>query len=257
MNRRRQVELALALGWLTRLPVRFPAGGGGERTLAEAVWAFPLAGVVVAAAGAAAFVVAHCFGGPGLLAAVLAVAAMVVVTGALHEDGVADFFDGLGARGGRAARLAAMRDSRIGVYGVIALFLLLAARVAALSGLSGGEALAALLAAATLSRAAMAWLMLTGAPARADGAGRAAGEPGEGAVAAAGGFALLALVAAALVAPFGIAGLVLAPVLALTAAEAVGRKAARRFGGYTGDVLGAACVMSETAVLILLALLLA
>jgi adenosylcobinamide-GDP ribazoletransferase len=177
---------------------------------------------------------------------------MVVVTGALHEDGVADFFDGLGARGGRAARLAAMRDSRIGVYGVIALFLLLAARVAALSGLSGGEALAALLAAATLSRAAMAWLMLTGAPARADGAGRAAGEPGEGAVAAAGGFALLALVA-----PFGIAGLVLAPVLALTAAEAVGRKAARRFGGYTGDVLGAACVMSETAVLILLALLLA
>lgn len=257
MNRRRQVELALALGWLTRLPVRFPAGAGGERTLAEAVWAFPLAGAVVSAVGAAVFVAVHCLGGPGLLAAVLAVAAMVVVTGALHEDGAADFFDGLGARGGRAARLAAMRDSHIGVYGVIALVLLLAARVAALSSLSGGEALAALLAAATLSRAVMSWLMLTGAPARADGAGRAAGEPGEGAVAAGGGIALVALLAGALVAPLGIAGVLLAPVLALTVAEAVGRKAARSFGGYTGDVLGAACVLSETAVLVLLALLLA
>lgn len=255
-DRRREAELALALGWLTRLPVRFPVSAQGTR-LAGALWAFPLAGVVVGAVGAAAFVAGHCLGANPLLAAVLAIGAMTLATGALHEDGAADFFDGLGARGGRKARLAAMRDSRTGVYGVVALILLLALRIAAMAGFSSIEALAAIPAAAALSRAAMGWIMLTGAPARSDGAGHSAGEAAEGGMLAAAGLAGAVLLFAALVAPIGLAGIVLAPLVALAVAETVTRKAARAFGGYTGDVLGAGCVLAEAALLVLFALLLA
>lgn len=256
MSGRWQVELALALGWLTRLPVRFPAQAE-DRRLAGAVWAFPLAGAVVGAAGSAAFVAIHCLGGAPLLAAALAVAAMTAVTGALHEDGAADFFDGLGARGGREARLAAMRDSRTGVYGVAALILLLAVRVAALSQVSSPGAIAVLLAAPALARAGMAWVMLSRDPARRDGAGHAAGRAGEGGVIAAFLLGLAVTAAAAFVAPIGLAGIVLGPLLALVVAEAVARKAAQAFGGYTGDVLGAVAVLTETVLLVLFALILA
>ena len=142
-------DLAIALGWLTRLPTRFPEAAA-DRKLAQALWAFPVVGAVLAAALAATFAAMIGLGANGLLAAAVTVALSVLLTGALHEDGLADMLDGLGARGGRDARLAAMRDSRIGTYGTLGLILFLLTRVAALSSLDMLDALAGLLAALAL-----------------------------------------------------------------------------------------------------------
>src|SRR4051812_39025874 len=119
-------DLFLALSFFTRLPVGFmapktpEAGPETESTtvpqlrLAEASRAFPLAGLVVGLTGGLAYWIAVQIGLSGLLAAFLAVAATAALTGALHEDGWADFADGLGVRGDRIRKLAAMKDSHIG-----------------------------------------------------------------------------------------------------------------------------------------------
>ena len=148
----------LALTFLTRLPL--PANGPCvPGALARAMRLFPLAGAVVGLAGGGVFVLAHS-AVPPLLAALLAVLATVLVTGALHEDGLADTADGLGARGGRENRLAAMRDSRSGVYGVLALVFSVAVRAAALAAAPAALAgLGACVAAAALSRATIPAVM--------------------------------------------------------------------------------------------------
>ncbi|WP_223861711.1 adenosylcobinamide-GDP ribazoletransferase, partial [Geminicoccus harenae] len=94
-------DVKLALQFLTRLPIRTddPAGMAG---IARAAWAFPLAGLVVAAAAALTFLLADRIGLPPVLAAILALAASIALTGALHEDGLADLFDALGGHAGRA-----------------------------------------------------------------------------------------------------------------------------------------------------------
>ena len=114
-------ELGTGLAFLTRLPVRCALGGEGS--LARAAWAFPIVGALVGAFGALAFWGAALVGLHPFVAGVLAVAATLLVTGALHEDGLADTADGFGAGGSRERKLEIMRDSRIGTYGVVALVL--------------------------------------------------------------------------------------------------------------------------------------
>lgn len=232
-------EAALALGFLTRLPL-------GRRldplpSLAASVWAFPLAGLAAAAPAALILWLV-----PGVLGALLAVAAMIWLTGALHEDGLADFADGMGGRDA-ARRLEIMRDSRIGSYGALTLVLVTALRVAALA--LNPAAAGALLAGAAASRAGMGVLMRM-APARAGGLGAGAGRPGWSALgvgcAAAGIFAVLALgwwQAAVALAALAVAQTVIAV------------QARARLGGQTGDVLGAAQQAGEVAALVALALL--
>src|SRR5215472_9830092 len=123
-------DFRLALGFLTRFPV-----GDAVGELAPASWAFPLAGVLVGAFAGLIYWIAMRIGLSAPLAGALAVAGGVLATGALHEDGLADFADGLGVRGGPAERLAAMRASGIGSYGVLALILGLLLRVLALAAL--------------------------------------------------------------------------------------------------------------------------
>lgn len=245
---RLEADLAVALGWLTRLPTAVPVAG--ERSLAMALWAFPLAGLVVAAAGGLTLVVAWGFGASPWLAAVAAVAAMIWLTGALHEDGFADLLDGLGARGDRAERLAAMRDSHLGVYGTIGLVVLLLARVLALGVMPPLHALMALASSAALGRTAIGVVMLSSEPARRDGAGFGAGqaevEPVAMAMVAA---ALIGFLAAA-VAGIGALDIVLAFIVAAALALWVNARAKAAFGGYTGDVLGGASALVETAVLV-------
>jgi adenosylcobinamide-GDP ribazoletransferase len=245
-------DFTLALAWLTRLPVRWRPGASGRR-LGQAAWSFPLVGIVTGAAGAGAFVLLEGLGAPPLLAAALVAAALTVLTGALHEDGLADVCDGLGVRGGRDAALAAMRDSRVGSYGVLALIAAFAVRVAALAALGPAGALA-LPPAMALGRAAMVWPMARAPLARADGAAAGAGRADGFAVfwAAAIALAVTALLAAP--AGYGVGGAALAPLLAFAVTVRVVRIAERRFGGATGDVLGAICLLSETSALVLFAL---
>jgi adenosylcobinamide-GDP ribazoletransferase len=172
------------------------------------------------------------------------VSGMVLVTGALHEDGLADTADGLGAKD-RARALEIMADSRIGTYGTVALVLTLLARVATLASLGAPlRVAAALVAAAAASRAAMAVVMWRQPRARPAGLAAAAGRPTAARVAAGAGLAA------------AIAFLGLPPVpallglasLALTAA-AVATLLGRRLGGCTGDTLGAVQQLAELAFL--------
>lgn len=240
-------DWALAIQWLTRLPWPY-RHTSGARPLAGALWAFPLVGGLTGAGGGLVLVAAEQLGASANLAAVLAVAVMVLATGALHEDGWADFCDGLGARGDFARRIAAMRDSRLGAFGVIGLILALLLRVHALAMLSGA-AVASLALAAGLGRAAIGIVMLAIRPASETGAGAAAGRASVLPVLAGfGAIFLIGLLSA------GLSSLLVAA-LAFITAILFARIARRVFGGYTGDVLGAVSVAVETVALIAFALL--
>lgn len=236
--------LAAAAAFLTRVPFAAPAEGDWQ--LARSAWAFPLVGAGVGAVAALVFLAAQLIGLGDWAAALLAVAAGLALTGALHEDGLADTADGL--LGGRDPehRLAIMRDSRHGTFGVLALVLSVALRAAALAQI--GEAVyagLALVAAHAASRALLPAALWALAPARADGLGAAAGRPGAApAVAAA---AIGAAIALAGLGPLrGVAALVLAGAAVLAAAAS----ARRRIGGYTGDVLGAFEQIGEIVILL-------
>jgi adenosylcobinamide-GDP ribazoletransferase len=232
----------LAFRFLTRLPV---GGRGLDAPLALAAPAFPLAGMAVGLIAGAVYVVAHGLALGPWLAAALAVGAAIIVTGALHEDGLADVADGFGGAADRDAKLAIMRDSRIGSYGVIALVLVLVARIGALADIGAPyHVLAALIAAGAVSRAVLVVAMRMMPRARTDGLGAGAGTPGfEGTIVA---LAIAGIATLVLLLPWA---WLLALVLGTGAAVLVGMVAQRQIGGQTGDVLGAMQQAAEVAVL--------
>ena len=168
---------AIAVAFLTRVPIGPPAEAGWR--LADAAWAFPLVGAGIGVIAALCLPGRRNSGlGPGP-AALLAVLAGLGVTGALHEDGLADTADGFFGGGDRERRLAIMRDSRHGTYGILALVLSVGLRAAALA--QTGEAIyagLALIAAHAASRALLPAAMRALPPARDDGLGADAGRPG-------------------------------------------------------------------------------
>ncbi|GAC1521779.1 MAG: adenosylcobinamide-GDP ribazoletransferase [Thermoleophilaceae bacterium] len=224
------------------MPVRLR---GEARPLGAAAGWFPAIGALVGALAGGIGYVAE----PGLgadVAAVLAVAVLVTVTGALHQDGLADCADGLGARGDRARRLAITRDSSIGTFGALALFIWLALLVAAISGLDRQDALGALVVVAATGRWAALVHATAAPPARPDGLG-AAFAVSRPALAT----ATLTAAAAALAISgigHGLACLATAAVLALL----VSAWARRSLGGRTGDTLGATVAITEVAVAVVL-----
>ncbi|MEM8957432.1 MAG: adenosylcobinamide-GDP ribazoletransferase [Pseudomonadota bacterium] len=236
---------------MTRLPV--PVNGTeAKKRGAAAAWAWPLAGAVVGALAGLLLWAALWLGLPPLAAGLLAVGAQIVLTGALHEDGLADSADGLWGGWTRDRRLEIMRDSRIGSYGVLALILSVGLRAAACAALPAGPlAVAALAGTGAASRAAMAGVMAGLPPARTDGLSVSTGRPS----AATALTALAAALALALIVlPIGTA---LAAVAACCAgAGLVAGIASAKIGGQTGDILGAAQQIAEIAALLALATLL-
>ncbi len=242
----------VALQFLTRLPVRLkrfePAW------LNDCVRHFPLVGAVVGVVGAAVLVAATQVW-PAWVAAVLALAATVALTGGFHEDGLADTFDALGGVVPRDKALAIMKDSRIGSYGALALglsLLLRAALLAVLATRPAWAAVAALLASHTFARAAAVGVMVT-LPYGGD-VDHAKAKPLALAVAprnfvfALGWCALLALGLWA----WGVwpVRLLLALAAAALVALLMRQWLKRRLGGYTGDGLGATEQLAEIAVLL-------
>jgi adenosylcobinamide-GDP ribazoletransferase len=234
-----------ALQFLTRLPVRGPAAWPGH-ALAASVPVFPLIGALIGALGGLAFALASWLDLPPTLAAVLAVAAQIVLTGGLHEDGLADLADGFGGGRTRADKLRIMRDPRLGSFGALALVLALLARIAALAALAGPPLVASvLIAAGAASRAGLPAIMASLRPARDHGLAVGAGRPHP--LRAAAGIAIAALLAFVVLTPCtAIGGLV----GAAGALLAVGGLARRQIGGYTGDVLGAAQQLAEIGFLL-------
>jgi adenosylcobinamide-GDP ribazoletransferase len=226
-------RLFAAIGFLTRLPV--PAAAVYDPAwLVRSAKYFPLVGILVGAIGAAILVTAGAVWS-GVLPALLAVAATILVTGALHEDGLADTADSLGGRT-REARLAIMKDSRLGTYGALALGLSQAIRISALAALAPDLAAWALIASHTGARLATV-LAMAALPHAGDAAtSRSSYSPDRlraGEVAVAGFLALLPMLPGD--PPVAFAGLLAGS----AAAVILGLLMWRRLGGYTGDVLGA------------------
>jgi adenosylcobinamide-GDP ribazoletransferase len=223
--------LLVAVAFLTRLRV------GGDRTpvpgeLRRASVLFPLVGLGLAGVAVAVRAAAEPFWG-GAVATIMALAALVAVTGALHEDGLADSADGLWGGWDPAGRLTIMRDSRVGTYGIVALVTVLALRGALLLPLGLAGFARAVACAEVCSRAALL-LVARLLPPAADGSGaEIAGPLPRGGAALAGVVTAATLAAAAGVwAPL--------PLLAgLAACLGCIRLFRRRLGGFTGDTLGA------------------
>ncbi len=242
------------LRFYTRLPTPADAGGHAPPDFEASGWAIPLAGALVGAIGGMTLHISIRLGLSPALAATLAIAATALVTGALHEDGLADFVDGVGGGATRDAKLAIMRDSRLGSYGVLALCLASLLRVFALAALAQTNALAGVMAlvfAGAASRSAGLLPMNLLAPARADGAGAATTAPSLHALGGMAGKALLIgfLPLLAGVSPVGI---LLAFLLAYAVCALIARVAQQQISGYTGDVLGAAQQASEIVILVTL-----
>ena len=235
-----------AIALLTRLPVPNATAHRGAR----AAWAYPLAGLVAGGLAALAGLVAYALGLPAPLTALVSLAALIVITGAMHEDGLADAADGLWGGYDRARRLEIMRDSRIGTFGTIALVLGLTARWAALWLLFAdgpGTATAAMICAAMVSRAALPILMSALPAARDDGLSKSVGQvPGATAVLGAATACLLSLL---------LVGGAIFPVVFWAGLTIIvlGAVAQAKLGGQTGDVLGGVQQLAEIAVLFSLA----
>ncbi|MFG6461014.1 adenosylcobinamide-GDP ribazoletransferase [Roseateles sp. DXS20W] len=242
----------VALQFLTRLPVRLSRFEPGW--LNDCVRHFPLVGVLVGAVGAAVLAGASQLW-PAWVAAVLALAATVALTGGFHEDGLADTFDALGGVVPRDKALTIMKDSRIGSYGALALGLSLLLRAALLAVLATRPplgAVAALLASHALARAAAVGVMVS-LPYGGD-AEHAKAKPLALAVAPR-NFVIALAWCGLLLAGLASAG-VWPPRLLLALAAAAGvawlmrQWLQRRLGGYTGDGLGATEQLAEIAVLL-------
>lgn len=248
-------QLLTAFKFLTRVPLpggtpplgAQPQGDGQQWAgLAAAAWAFPLAGAVVGLVAGGALLAAFALGLHPLACGLIAVCVAAALTGALHEDGLADAADGFGGGHDRAAKLAIMRDSRIGTYGVLAVVFSVGLRASAVAGFQApSAAFWGLVAAMALSRAMMVPVMHWLAPARIDGLGAGAGRPGRPGT----------LLAVAL--GLGAAALALGPetglwllAVGLGAAAAVAWIAWRQIGGHSGDVLGTVQQVAETALLL-------
>ncbi|WP_353859958.1 adenosylcobinamide-GDP ribazoletransferase [Azospirillum formosense] len=244
-------DLALAVVFLTRLPLRL-SGPLAADAHARAMGWFPLVGAGVGLFGGAVYGLAALVHLPPLPGALLALGAMVWLTGALHEDGAADVADGFGGGRDKARKLEIMRDSRVGSYGVLAIVFSVAVRAAALAALAEPRAvIPALLASGALSRGGMAVIARALDPARADGLAARQGRPSPGTVALSLALALgVAALAVKGLAPGAVPAAALAAVLAVLA---VAWQARRQIGGHTGDVFGAAQQVAEAAVLLTLA----
>jgi adenosylcobinamide-GDP ribazoletransferase len=241
----RAEELKASIVFCTRLPLvrATPIAGGA---IAKGAWAFPIAGLLVGLIGAIVYALAHRAGLPPWPAAALTVAATLVATGCLHEDGLADTADGFGGGKTREQKLGIMRDSRIGVYGVCALAMSLLLRVSMLASFADTHFVVwALIASHGAARATMPALMFLLPPARSDGLSFDAGRPPQESVAAAAVLALLILLIC-LHPVRGIVALIfLGVVVALMAWLSL-----RQIEGQTGDVLGAVEQVSEIMILL-------
>jgi adenosylcobinamide-GDP ribazoletransferase len=244
--------LRLALSWLTIVPAGTPVEM--DRAVArQALYWAPLVGAALGLLAVGLLTALHAVGTPSLLAGLVVVAALAGLTRSMHLDGLADTADGLGCYGGPQRALEVMRDGTTGPFGVIALVLVLTTQAAALGALAESGRPIPVVLALVAGRAAFGWCARIGVPAaRAAGLGALVADSQPPTVPVTWSAILLA------------AGLVAVPgrpwqgTLAVAAAAlvvvATSAHTRRRFGGVTGDVLGAAAELTTTVILVICAM---
>ncbi len=236
-------HLAVAFGFLTRLPVPDVSGDGAtpvtDDDLRLATAWFPLVGLVLGClAGLVRWATAGLTG--PLTASVLAVAAGAMLTGAFHEDGWADTFDGLWGGWTPERRIEIMRDSRVGTYGGLALVLGTLLQVSALAGIADARTAGTVVAGAhLLGRLSILVQIRTGRPATDQGSGAKVAAPLSlpvFVVVAAASLTAFVAIAIGAAGPIGAAVALGAMLLVVWVLGAIAR---HKIGGATGDVLGA------------------
>ncbi|MFC0282530.1 adenosylcobinamide-GDP ribazoletransferase [Camelimonas abortus] len=240
-------DLRLAVAFMTRLPVgHVEAGAGG---VARCLRVVPLVGAVIGAVLGGLYWLLVTAGAPPLAAAAIVFLASAALTGALHEDGMADVADSMGGYT-RERRLEIMKDSRVGAFGALAVAGGLLVKSACLAALPGPLAVAALAACGALGRGPMAALSRWTPLARREGLAGAAGRPPLH-------VALTALALAAAIAALALPRPWLLPAFAATALTALAARwfCLRHIGGYTGDALGFAEQLTVIVLLLLFAML--
>ncbi|MCC9621325.1 adenosylcobinamide-GDP ribazoletransferase [Thalassospira sp. MA62] len=209
--------------------------------IARSVWCWPLVGLFIAGLAVLPALILNGLIANDALFVVIVIATMVVLTGALHEDGLADCADGFGGGLERAQKLEIMRDSRIGTYGVVALVLGFALRAVVLyAACDFGQGAVMFLIMAITSRSAMPIVMWRLAPARNNGLGKGAGRPALMPVLIGCAIAFVLVVILG-----GLIAAVMSLIAMILGAACVGFVAQKQIGGQTGDVLGATQIAAE------------
>lgn len=241
-------DIRLALAFLTRLHISIGNDMPASGALARSMWAFPLVGVVTGGIGGGIFMAATWAHLPFSVASVLALAAIIATTGALHEDGLADMADASGGAT-RERKLEIMKDSCIGTYGVVALILVLllkALTLSAFGGMTDGLALLLLLiSSGAISRAAIVVASYALPSARSNGLSDSAGRPTLNVLTITVALALLIAFLALPLSTFvaSIAGSIIGAGATMTLAR-------QQIGGQTGDVLGTCQQIAEIGFLL-------
>ncbi len=231
-------------------------GSAPRWQLADVLPVLPVVGGVVGLAAGLVYAIVRGMAAPGWLAAALAVGTSVLVTRALHEDGLADTADGLGPHALETPRrLEIMRDSRNGTFGVLALALTVLIKVACLAQFGGGAGLTLLIATHAMSRAVLAYPLLAFSPVRPDGLGVLAGKPSDNDVWLTVGIGVALCVLTLSGQSLSLA--ILPPLAVMVTTWFAARWIAERIGGYTGDTLGALEQKAEVVFLVTAALVIA
>lgn len=239
-----RMDLGAALGLLSRLPV--PGIIAPRGPIRSGAWAYPVVGLFLGLIVGVVLAGLISLGVMAEIAAALALAFSLLLTGALHEDGLADAADGLGGGRSRERALEIMKDSRIGPFGIAALTLSLVIRWAAFTTLATTNPILGIMAAFAVSRMPMVLVMSQMDPARSFGAAAAVGKPALGHALLSFGLALvIAIITIGFQGPFLVFG-------ALVAAIPLIFWASRCLGGQTGDVLGGIQQCAEIAILTIL-----
>jgi len=234
-------DILAAFGVLSRLPLTIDHTRAGMRA-ARATWAYPVVGAALGAIAAFTTKLALFLGAPVGVSAAVALGTLALLTGAMHEDGLADCADGLGGGSTKSHRLEIMKDSRIGAFGATALGIALIARWAGLQGLIETDHLYwPLVAIGAASRLPMVLAMFFLPRAREDGLSAGVGMPPPVSLAGAIAATLLLSIFAmgwggAMVVFWGITSTI--PLLLL---------AKYLIGGQSGDILGGSQQLAEIA----------
>ena len=239
-------DCAVAGMFLTRLPFPQIKNGNKKGRLAISMRSFPLIGALVGTIAGLVLMSMAALGLAPLASAFVGLAAGIIVTGALHEDGLSDVADGLGGGNTVEKKLKIMRDSRIGAYGVLAVVFSVGIRATVLGGISSPELAAAIMiASGAISRGLLPVTIFMLKPARKSGLAKNAGTPDqEGWLKA---LILGALIGFLFLGPLGGLFGILA---GIAAAWFIAWLCQKQIGGYTGDTLGAVQQIAEVSILI-------
>ena len=243
-------DILLSVSFLTRIPISKDLLF--ERSLMDAAWSFPLIGGLVGFLGGMVVLLLSYFNISPIIISFLTIGAIILLTGGLHEDGLADTADGFGSNKRPEDKIRVMRDSQIGVYGTLALIITILMKVSALSELIDNDHIStcviALVVSGALSRSSMIGIAFFLENASETGLATLAGKPSPSSI---GVCFFISILLCVFLLP--LTKVLAAILLSLVATVIIGVLSKKQINGYTGDILGTSQILSETVILIYLA----